>query len=41
MEAIRDAMRVTGSKMYVRFHERQKITDPWSAVTIDLAKAGA
>jgi hypothetical protein len=32
---------VTGSKMYVRFHERQKITDPWSAVTIDLAKAGA
>tara|TARA_R110002020_G_scaffold34066_35_gene103987 strand:- start:15118 stop:15789 length:672 start_codon:yes stop_codon:yes gene_type:complete len=41
MEAIRDAMRVTGSKEYVRFHERKKNTDPWSAVTIDLAKAGA
>jgi hypothetical protein len=41
MEAIRDAMRVTGSKQYVRFHERKRITDPWQAVTIDLAKAGA
>lgn len=40
MDAIRDAMRVTGSKEYVRFHVREKITDPWSAVTIDLAKAG-
>lgn len=39
MEAIRDAMRVTGSKEYVRFHERRRITDPWQAVTIDLAKA--
>lgn len=39
MEAIRDAMRVTGSKEYVRFYERCRITDPWSAVTIDLAKA--
>jgi hypothetical protein len=41
MEAIRDAMRVTGSKEYVRFYERKRITDGWSAVTIDLAKAGA
>lgn len=39
MEAIRDAMRVTGSKEYVRFYERKRITDSWSAVTIDLAKA--
>lgn len=39
MEAIRDAMRVTGSKEYVRFYERRRITDAWSAVTIDLAKA--
>lgn len=39
MEAIRDAMRVTGSKEYVRFYERHHVTDPWSAVTIDLAKA--
>jgi hypothetical protein len=38
MEAIRDAMRVTGSKEYVRFYQRRRITDPWSAVTIDLAK---
>lgn len=41
MEAIRDAMRVTGSKEYVRFHVRERITDPWKAVTIDLAKAGS
>lgn len=41
MDAIRDAMRVTGSKQYVRFHERAAVTDAWQAVTIDLAKAGA
>lgn len=39
MRAIRDAMRVTGSKEYVRFHRRSKVTDSWEAVTIDLAKA--
>ncbi|SEH22562.1 DUF3164 family protein [Rhizobium sp. NFR12] len=39
MDAIRDAMRVTGSKEYVRFYTRKKITDSWQAVTIDLAKA--
>jgi hypothetical protein len=39
MDAIRDAMRVTGSKEYVRFYTRSKITDAWQAVTIDLAKA--
>lgn len=41
MEAIRAAMRVTGSKEYVRFYERKAVTDGWKAVTIDLAKAGA
>lgn len=41
MEAIRDAMRVTGSKEYVRFYQRARITDGWQAVTIDLAKAAA
>lgn len=41
MEAIRDAMRVTGSKEYIRFYRRARVTDPWRAVTIDLAKAGA
>ncbi|CAD7055312.1 hypothetical protein RHAB21_00694 [Pseudorhizobium halotolerans] len=39
MDAIRDAMRVTGSKEYLRFYLREKATDGWSAVTIDLAKA--
>lgn len=39
MRAIRDAMRVTGSKEYVRFYRRASVTDRWEAVTIDLAKA--
>jgi hypothetical protein len=39
MDAIRDAMRVTGSKEYVRFHQRASVTDQWQAITIDLAKA--
>ncbi|APO76083.1 hypothetical protein AM571_CH03289 [Rhizobium etli 8C-3] len=39
MRAIRDAMRVVGSKEYVRFYQRAKVTDEWQAVTIDLAKA--
>ncbi|CAJ1391651.1 unnamed protein product [Effrenium voratum] len=41
MDAIRDAIRIIGSKEYVRFYQRAKITDGWKAVTIDLAKAGA
>ncbi|MEA3533697.1 DUF3164 family protein [Rhizobium sp. CC-YZS058] len=39
MDAIRDAMRITGSKEYVRFYRRDKATDPWQPVTIDLARA--
>jgi len=39
MRAIREAMRITGSKEYVRFYERASITDQWRAVTIDMAKA--
>lgn len=39
MEAIRDAMRVVGSKTYVRCYRRAAIDAPWEAVTIDLAKA--
>ncbi len=39
MRAIRDAMRVTGSKEYVRFYQRATPTDSWKAITIDLAKA--
>lgn len=38
MTALRDAMRVTGSKEYVRFYERARPTDAWSAVTVDIAK---
>jgi Protein of unknown function (DUF3164) len=39
MKAIRDAMRVEGSKTYVRCYRRASINSPWQAVTIDLAKA--
>jgi hypothetical protein len=38
MEAVRDAMRVTGSKEYVRFYERPNPNAGWVPVTIDLAK---
>ncbi len=41
MEAIRNAMRVTGSKEYVRFYSRKAITDGWQPITIDLARAVA
>ena len=40
MQAIRDAMRVVGSKSYVRFYQRASTDAPWEAITIDLAKAG-
>lgn len=39
MQAIRDAMRVEGSKTYVRCHRRNTCDSAWQAVTIDLAKA--
>jgi hypothetical protein len=39
MQAIRDAMRVVGSKSYVRCYRRETFDGPWQAVTIDLAKA--
>lgn len=39
MEAIRDAMRVVGSKEYVRFAMRDRPEDPWQTITINLAKA--
>ena len=41
MTAIRNSIRITGSKEYVRFYKRDDIKAPWEAVTIDLAKAGA
>jgi hypothetical protein len=38
MKAIRDAMRVVGSKTYVRCYRRDTFDGPWAAVSIDLAK---
>ncbi|MGO8323703.1 DUF3164 family protein [Rhizobium ruizarguesonis] len=38
MRAIREAMRITGSKEYVRFYKRASVTDRPQAITIDLAK---
>jgi len=39
MAAIRDAMRVVGTKEYVRFAHRADPTDDWTSVTVDLARA--
>lgn len=41
MRAIRDAMRVICSKEYVRFYVRDSIENDWTAITINMAKAGA
>ena len=41
MEAVRDAMRVTGSKSYIRIYRRARPDSPWEPVTIDIAKAAA
>lgn len=38
-DAIRDAMRVVGSTIYVRSYQRATHDAPWEAITIDLAKA--
>lgn len=39
MRAIRDAMRVTGSKSYIRFWMRDRFDAPRRSITIDLAAA--
>lgn len=39
MAAISDAMRVVGSKQYIRFYRRANPADAWAPVTIDLAAA--
>lgn len=39
MRAVRDAMRVVGSKTYVRCYRRDSQDAGWEAITIDLAKA--
>jgi hypothetical protein len=37
MRAIRDSMRVVGSKRYVRMYQRANAQAPWSPITIDVA----
>jgi hypothetical protein len=37
MDAIRDSIRVIGSRTYVRFYDRATADAPWSAVSIDMA----
>jgi hypothetical protein len=39
MDAVRDSIRVIGSKSYVRFFERDKPDGNWRVITIDLANA--
>jgi len=39
MRAIRDAMRIVGSKTYVRCQRRESLEQSWQSITIDLAKA--
>lgn len=39
MSAIRDAMRVVGSKTYIRCYRRETLDGPWQPITIDLARA--
>lgn len=39
MDAVRDAMRVVGSKTYVRCYSRPTPQASWDPITIDLAKA--
>ncbi len=39
MAAIRDAIRIVGSKTYVRIQTRERFDAEWRSVTIDLAKA--
>lgn len=39
MDAIRDSVRITGSKQYVRFYQRACLEDAFTAVTIDIASA--
>ncbi len=39
MTALRESIRVLGSRQYVRFYERTTAADTWRAITIDLAAA--
>lgn len=39
MDAIRDSIRIIGSKTYIRFYERPEASQAWRALSIDLAQA--
>jgi len=39
MQAVRDAMRVIGSKAYLNFHRRDTPDSEWQPITVNLAKA--
>lgn len=39
MDAVRDSIRVIGSKAYLNFHTRETPDAPWRALSIDLAAA--
>lgn len=39
MDALREAIRIVGSKTYYRIQMREAFDAPWTTVTIDLAKA--
>ncbi len=39
MEAVRDSIRVIGSKTYIRFYRRERADAEWQAISVDLAKA--
>lgn len=39
MDAIRDSIRVVGSRQYVRFYQRETSDGQWRAVSIDIANA--
>lgn len=40
MTAVRDSIRVIGSKTYILFHTRPNPDAPWRTISIDLASAG-
>lgn len=39
MDAVRDSIRVLGSKTYIRFYRRESVDQGWSPISIDLASA--
>ncbi len=40
MAIIDESIEIVGSKSYIRFYKREKIDDPWRAISIDFAAIG-